>query len=144
MDNCCYNKISPRAHTFSITQVRTYCDLHSFSTDKLHRAHDVLLHLDQLRQLLGKIGAESASGISAEAVAYVNVSYQDHKPMSEGRGIAVRNRRMSGSLPMLLLPKNLPALVVEDGGGGLAICDAVGARDWRMEYVRCIVVVIGE
>lgn len=43
------------------------------------------------------------------------------------------------SLPMLLLPKNLPALVEDGGGGGLWICDAVGARDWRIEYVRCIV-----
>jgi hypothetical protein len=42
------------------------------------------------------------------------------------------------NLPMLLLPKNLPALVEDDGGGGFWICEAVGARDWRMEYVRCI------
>jgi hypothetical protein len=26
-------------------------------------------------------------------------------------------------------------LVDEDGGGGFWICDAVGARDWRIEYV---------
>jgi hypothetical protein len=39
---------------------------------------------------------------------------------------------------MLLLPKSLPALVDDDVGGGFWICDAVGARDWRMEYVRCI------
>jgi hypothetical protein len=39
---------------------------------------------------------------------------------------------------MLLLPKNLPALVEDDGGGGFWICEAVGARDWRIEYVRCI------
>jgi hypothetical protein len=29
-------------------------------------------------------------------------------------------------------------LVVDDGGGGFSICEAVGARDWRIEYVRCI------
>lgn len=40
--------------------------------------------------------------------------------------------------PMLLLPKSLPAFVEEDCGGGFSICDAVGARDWRIEYVRCI------
>ena len=36
-------------------------------------------------------------------------------------------------------------LVEEDGGGGFWICEAVGARDWRIEYVRCILggVVIG-
>lgn len=33
----------------------------------------------------------------------------------------------------LPLPNNLFALVEEDGGGGFWICDAVGARDWRME-----------
>ena len=47
----------------------TYCDLHSLSADELHGAHDVLLHLHQLRQLLGEIGSEGASGISAERVA---------------------------------------------------------------------------
>ena len=39
---------------------------------------------------------------------------------------------------MLALPKNLPDLVDEEGGGGFWICEAVGARDWRMEYVRCM------
>ncbi|KAH9826790.1 hypothetical protein Tdes44962_MAKER03335 [Teratosphaeria destructans] len=43
---------------------------------------------------------------------------------------------------MLLLPKNLLDLVEEAGGGGFWICEAVGARDWRMEYVRCIVAVV--
>ena len=41
-------------------------------------------------------------------------------------------------LPMLALPKKRPLLVEDEGGGGLWICDAVGARDWRMLYVRCI------
>ena len=40
---------------------------------------------------------------------------------------------------MLLFPKRRPDLVDEEGGGGFWICDAVGARDWRIEYVRCIV-----
>lgn len=39
---------------------------------------------------------------------------------------------------MLLLPKKRPCFVEDDGGGGFWICDAVGARDWRIEYVRCI------
>jgi hypothetical protein len=39
---------------------------------------------------------------------------------------------------MLPLPKKRPCLVEEGGGGGLCNCDAVGARDWRMEYVLCI------
>jgi len=40
--------------------------------------------------------------------------------------------------PMLLLPKKRPAFVDDAGGGGFWICDAVGARDWRIEYVRCM------
>jgi hypothetical protein len=43
---------------------------------------------------------------------------------------------------MLVLPKNLPLLVVAEGGGGFWICEAVGARDWRMEYVRCMMAVL--
>ena len=35
--------------------------------------------------------------------------------------------------PTLLLPKKRPVLVEEAGGGGFWICEAVGARDWRME-----------
>ena len=46
---------------------------------------------------------------------------------------------------MLERPKRRLALVEEEGGGGFWICEAVGARDWRMEYVRCILadVVVG-
>ena len=39
---------------------------------------------------------------------------------------------------MLALPKKRPDFVEEDGGGGFWICEAVGARDWRIEYVRCM------
>lgn len=39
---------------------------------------------------------------------------------------------------MLARPKRRPPLVDEDCGGGFWICDAVGARDWRIEYVRCM------
>jgi hypothetical protein len=44
-------------------------------------------------------------------------------------------------IPILALPKKRPAFVDDDGGGGFWICDAVGARDWRMLYVRCILAV---
>ena len=44
---------------------------------------------------------------------------------------------------MLALPKNLPDLVDEEGGGGFWIWEAVGARDWRMEYVRCMMGGVG-
>lgn len=36
------------------------------------------------------------------------------------------------------LPNNLPLLVDDGGGGGVWICDAVGARELRSEYDRCI------
>lgn len=34
---------------------------------------------------------------------------------------------------------NLPAFVLEVGGGGFWSCDAVGARACRIEYVRCMI-----
>lgn len=30
-------------------------------------------------------------------------------------------------------------MVLEGGGGGFWSCEAVGALEWRIEYVRCIV-----
>ena len=42
-------------------------------------------------------------------------------------------------IPKLDRPKSRPPLVEEDGGGGFSSWEAVGARDWRIEYVRCIV-----
>lgn len=42
------------------------------------------------------------------------------------------------SLPRLALPNRRPPLVDDEGGGGFWICEAVGARDWRIEYVRCM------
>lgn len=38
----------------------TYCNLHALSANKLHRAHYVLLHLHELRQLLREIRTERA------------------------------------------------------------------------------------
>lgn len=35
--------------------------------------------------------------------------------------------------PIPPFPSHLPVLVVDSGGGGLSTCEAVGARDWRME-----------
>ena len=51
-----------------------------------------------------------------------------------------QSEKMNFYLPMFPLPKKRPALVDEGGGGGFWICDAVGARDWRIEYVRCMLV----
>lgn len=49
--------------------------------------------------------------------------------------------RQHHDVPMLALPKKRPLLVEDDGGGGFWICDAVGAREERMLYVRCMVIV---
>jgi hypothetical protein len=46
-------------------------------------------------------------------------------------------------VPMLAFPKKRPLFVEDDGGGGFWICDAVGAREERMLYVRCILLVCG-
>ena len=54
-----------------------YSNLHALTANELHGAHDVLLHLHKLRQLLGKIGTESASGISAERVTFVMLVVKD-------------------------------------------------------------------
>lgn len=47
----------------------TYCNFHTLLTDELHAAHNVLLHLHQLRKLLGKVWAERASSVLAESMA---------------------------------------------------------------------------
>lgn len=49
--------------------VFSYSDFHALPGDELHAAHDVLLHLDELRQLLGEVGAEGAGGVLAEGMS---------------------------------------------------------------------------
>ena len=53
--------------------------------------------------------------------------------------IGFRERK---DLPTPPLPKKRPDFVEEDGGGGFWICEAVGARLCRIEYVRCMLVVL--
>jgi hypothetical protein len=48
--------------------IQTYSNFHSFSADKLHASHQVLLHLNKLGKLLAEIGAEGASSLLAECV----------------------------------------------------------------------------
>ena len=55
--------------------------------------------------------------------------------MTHGRVGCLRTGARGANIPRFPLPKKRPALVDEDGGGGFWICDAVGARDWRIEYV---------
>lgn len=54
------------------------------------------------------------------------------------RGIAKRTAKLfvnSNQLdsPKLLRPNKRPDFVLDGGGGGFSICEAVGARDWRIE-----------
>lgn len=47
-----------RCAPLDIAFLITYCNLHALSSDQLHGAHDVLLHLHQLRELLREVWAE--------------------------------------------------------------------------------------
>jgi hypothetical protein len=42
---------------------------------------------------------------------------------------------------MFAFPNRRPDLVDEGGGGGFCSSEAVGARDERIEYVRCMMLV---
>ena len=46
-----------------------YSNFHTFPANEFHAAHDVLLHLDQLRKLLRKLGAKGTRRLVAERVA---------------------------------------------------------------------------
>ena len=48
---------------------KTYSNFHSLSSDKLHAAHDILLHLHELGELLGQVWAKGASGRFAEGMS---------------------------------------------------------------------------
>jgi hypothetical protein len=45
------------------------------------------------------------------------------------------------TLPRFVFPKRRPDLVDDCGGGGVCSSEAVGARDERIEYVRCMMAV---
>lgn len=46
----------------------TYSDFHALFSHRFETAHDVLLHLHQLRQLLSQIRAESAGRLPPESM----------------------------------------------------------------------------
>lgn len=54
------------------------------------------------------------------------------EPRLKARLDARRSKGGSDS-PKLLRPKIRLVFVVEGGGGGFSSCEAVGARDWRIE-----------
>ena len=53
----------------------SYGDFHALPGDKLHAAHNVLLHLDELRQFLGEVGAEGAGGVLPEGMSWLELVY---------------------------------------------------------------------
>jgi hypothetical protein len=55
----------------------TYSDFHALATDKLHAAHNVLLHLHELGKLLRKLRAELASSLATESMAYFHTHQQN-------------------------------------------------------------------
>jgi hypothetical protein len=123
----------PRLRVVAIRNLHQYCDqlllvvrvfayssLHTLTGDELHRAHNVLLHLNELGELLGQVRAESTSCGLAEVVA-----------CKENVSLAIcsfcdrENRGRWDNIPKLLLPKRrLPPLVEDMGGGGRSNCEA--------------------
>ena len=47
----------------------TYGDIHSLAPDLFHTPHDVLLHLHELRQLLGQLGTKCACRALSEGMS---------------------------------------------------------------------------
>jgi hypothetical protein len=70
MERCCYSPISFQGFPCNRASIITYSDFHALPGDELHAAHNILLHLDELRQLLGEIGAEGTGGILTEGMSY--------------------------------------------------------------------------
>jgi hypothetical protein len=54
----------------SFRMARAYSNLHALPGNKLHAAHDVLLHLHQLGELLRQIRSKSAGGLVTEGMAW--------------------------------------------------------------------------
>lgn len=94
----------------------TYGDIHALLGDSLQASHHVLLHLDELSELLGQIGAESTTGIAAQGMACI----RGISVPSIIEGIAQVSRSSAALyVPKLAFPKKRPDLVDEGGGGGL-------------------------
>jgi hypothetical protein len=70
MESCCYgDRVSFQCYSVIHNSCpSTYSDFHALPSDELHAAHGVLLHLDELRQLLGEIGSEGTGGVLAEGM----------------------------------------------------------------------------
>ena len=62
----------PRAFRISVSA--TYSNFHALLGNSLHAAHDVLLHLHQLREFLGQIRPEGTARIATEGMACAELS----------------------------------------------------------------------
>lgn len=75
MESCCYIQTGKgKRHAAERGEERresglTYCDIHALLSDQLETTHHVLLHLDELGQLLGKIRAKGTGGVLAECMS---------------------------------------------------------------------------
>jgi len=69
MESCCWD-----THQHAICKPgfggQAYGNFHSLTSHKLHGAHDILLHLHQLRELLCEVWAEGTGGGFTECMAY--------------------------------------------------------------------------
>jgi hypothetical protein len=124
MESCCFTAVRS---AYREGTTGTYGDLHSLPADQLHAAHDVFLHLHKLGELLRKVWAKGAGSSFSERMSYFSSSVSPEY-VAEARCCS----------PKLPRPNRRPCFVEDDGGGGFSIWEAVGARDWRIEYVRCI------
>lgn len=72
------------------------------------------------------------------AAATSPVPQSAHQRGNESQMFLWHEEHRGKDSPTPPFPKNRPDFVEEDGGGGFWICEAVGARLCRMEYVRCM------
>lgn len=113
----------------------TYSNFHPFLGDLLQTAHDVLLHLNELRQLLREVGPESAGRVLAKGMPLEPCQPTElPRPGSQTLAAGCDERAvgwpmdsgMLERLPKAPLPKSRPDLVLEGGGGGF--CAIVASR----------------
>lgn len=60
-----YERLSPPVEDETLT----HSHFHPLLCDVLHAPHDILLHLDELRELPGQVGTKGSTGIAAESMA---------------------------------------------------------------------------
>jgi len=75
----------------------TYGNLHALLSDHLHAAHHILLHLNELGELLGQVGTEGATGVAAESMAEASLAEETTGLGGGGRRRGVLELRRSGS-----------------------------------------------